>query len=252
MALWITDSDGPELRPNATETELQVIIAAAYKQVWGNVHVLESDRLTTAESHLRNGDITVRGFVKALAQSDRYRALFFEDKPIYRCIELNFKHLLGRAPEAQSEIAEHVVILNTQGYEAEINSYLNSDEYQDTFGENCVPSYQTTSRVNGTNAGFKRTFNLVGGWATSDRGKSAQLVGELGTNLSTKVSFPSQGFTPENSRIKRFRIAICNAKFGSRVTRTKTTFEVSYNQLSQKIQNIQKTGGKILSVTEVF
>ncbi|KAB8330422.1 hypothetical protein SD80_030895 [Scytonema tolypothrichoides VB-61278] len=27
--------------------------------------------------------------------------------------------------------------------------------------------------------------------------------------------------------------------------------DLSYNQMSQKIQNIQKTGGKILSITEV-
>jgi phycoerythrin-associated linker protein len=50
---------------------------------------------------------------------------------------------------------------------------------------------------------------------------------------------------------KRFRIAVNKAKFGARVTQSNATFEVSYSQLSQRIQNIQKTGGKILSITEI-
>ena len=98
MALWITDSDPIELRPNATDDDLQAIIRAVYRQVLGNAHVMESERLASAESYFKNGDITVRGFVRAVAQSDRYRALFFDNSYAYRYIELNFKHLLGRAP----------------------------------------------------------------------------------------------------------------------------------------------------------
>ena len=56
-----------ELRPNATEDDLQVVIRAVYKQLLGNAHLLESQRLDSAESMLRNGDITVRGFVRMVA-----------------------------------------------------------------------------------------------------------------------------------------------------------------------------------------
>ncbi|MDY7016364.1 MAG: phycobilisome rod-core linker polypeptide, partial [Cyanobacteriota bacterium] len=73
MALWI-ETESVELRPNATEEDLQVVIRAVYRQVLGNAHVMESQRLTSAESQLRNGDITVRGFVRAIAQSDLYRS----------------------------------------------------------------------------------------------------------------------------------------------------------------------------------
>jgi phycoerythrin-associated linker protein len=44
---------------------------------------------------------------------------------------------------------------------------------------------------------------------------------------------------------------VTKASYGARVTQSNTTFEVGYAQLSQKIQNIQKTGGKILQVAEV-
>ena len=53
-------SEPVELRSNSTEEDLQVVIRAAYRQVLGNVHLMESQRLTSAESLLRNGDITVR------------------------------------------------------------------------------------------------------------------------------------------------------------------------------------------------
>ena len=57
-------SDAVELWVNATEDDLQVVIRAAYRQVLGNAHLMESQRLTSAESLLRNGDITVRDFVR--------------------------------------------------------------------------------------------------------------------------------------------------------------------------------------------
>ena len=57
-------SDAVELGSNATEDGLQVVIRAAYRQVLGNPHLMESQRLTSAESLLRNGDITVRNFVR--------------------------------------------------------------------------------------------------------------------------------------------------------------------------------------------
>ena len=56
MSLWVTDADPVELRPGATEEDIQVVIRAVYRQVLGNIHVLESDRLSNAESMLSNGE----------------------------------------------------------------------------------------------------------------------------------------------------------------------------------------------------
>jgi phycoerythrin-associated linker protein len=251
MSLWI-ESEAIELRPNASEDDLQSVIRAAYRQVLGNAHVMESQHLTSAESQLRNGDITVAGFVRAIAQSELYQSLFFENSSPYRFVELNFKHLLGRAPQDQAEIAAHVLTYNTQGYEAEINSYIDSDEYVSSFGENVVPSARGNStQVGSKNVNFNRTFALMRGFAANDTGKSAKLISDLAGNLSTKIVTPASGSGAASSRGKRFRISITKANFGSRVTQSASTFEVGYSQLSQKIQNIQKTGGKILSVTEV-
>ncbi|MBW4514714.1 MAG: phycobilisome rod-core linker polypeptide [Timaviella obliquedivisa GSE-PSE-MK23-08B] len=125
---------------------------------------MESQRLTSAESLLRNGDITVRIFVRAIAQSELYRSLFFDNSSPYRFIELNFKHLLGRAPQDQAKISEHIQTYNTHSYEAEIDSYIDSNEYAESFGENVVP-FPTGNRTQtgSTNVNFNRTFALMRG-----------------------------------------------------------------------------------------
>ena len=250
MALWI-ETDSVELRPNATEDDLQTIIRAAYRQVLGNAHVMDSQRLTSAESQLRNGDISVREFVRAVAQSDLYRTLFFENSSPYRFVELNFKHLLGRAPQDQTEIAEHVQTYNEQGYGAEIDSYIDGEEYSTSFGENVVPSARGNRTQTGIkNVSFNRTFALMRGFAANDVGKAARLISDLGGNKPTKIVSPSGAGGAYSNTGKRFRLVVSKASF-ARVTRSNTTFEVGYSQLSQKIQNIQKSGGKILSITEV-
>ena len=252
MALWLADAAPVELRPEATEEDLQAVIRAVYKQVLGNQHIMESQRLTSAESFLRNGDITVRGFVRLVAQSDLYRSLFFDKSSSYRFIELNFKHLLGRAPVDQTEISEHVQTYNAKGYEADIDSYIDSDEYTRSFGENMVPYTRGNRTQSGIkNVGFNRTFALNRGYATSDSGKTAKLVRDVANNLPTKIVAPASTSGAYSNTGKRFRITVSKVSFGPRVTQSRTTFEVGYDQMSQKIQNIHKTGGKILSITEV-
>ena len=83
---------------NGSEAEVEVVIRAVYRQVLGNAHLMESERLVVSESRLKQREISVREFVRQVAQSDLYRDRFFETCSRMRSIELNFKHLLGRAP----------------------------------------------------------------------------------------------------------------------------------------------------------
>ena len=84
---------------------LNTAIAAAYKQVLGNLGPMGNQRCTELESQLSNGDITVRDFVAGLAKSDLYKQnYFFKVSPI-RGVELNYKHLLGRPPLNQAEVS---------------------------------------------------------------------------------------------------------------------------------------------------
>ncbi len=165
-----SDCQPVELINSTSEAELELVIEAAYQQVFGNAHLMESERAPKIESQLRSGQITVMEFVRALAKSERYRALFLESCSNLRAIELNFKHLLGRAPENQAEISEHIKLLVEKGWEAEIDSYLDSDEYFQSFGTSIVPYWRGYKTQTGKNlAGFTHSFQLLRGASSSDQ-----------------------------------------------------------------------------------
>ncbi|MEL7353266.1 MAG: phycobilisome rod-core linker polypeptide [Cyanobacteria bacterium P01_A01_bin.116] len=253
MAIWVTSPEPAELRPNASEDDLQLVISAVYKHVLGNHHVMESQRLSSAESLLRNGDISVRGFVRAVAKSDLYRALFFESSSAYSFIENNFQNLLGRAPQDQSEIAAHTTICLERGYDGEIDAYIDSDEYWQSFGENTAPYLRGQQTEAGyKNVSFNRTLVIAGGNASNNPGKKALLTSDIGVNAGTKIKAPKKGGIGKTGVDGRFRIVVAGANTGgSRTPRSKATFEVGYAQLQSKIRTIQKFGGKIVSVEPV-
>ncbi|MGD1808475.1 phycobilisome rod-core linker polypeptide [Dapis sp. BLCC M126] len=243
-----------ELHANISEEELEQVIKAVYKQVLGNQYLMEGDRLSSAESMLRNRDITVREFVRSVAQSSLYQKLFFESSSQYRFIELNFKHLLGRPPQEQAEISEHVQIYNEEGYGVEINSYIDSEEYIESFGENVVPYPRSIRSVVGLkNEVFNRTFSLLRGSATNDSDNRAKLITSVAANLPTPIKLlaVSNGGSFDNTE-KRFKIEFSSSRATARLSKfSRQEFVVNYSQMSQQVQNIHKTGGKILSITEV-
>ncbi len=164
------DTKPAELRLNDSPESVEIVIRAIYRQVLGNAYVMESERLTVPESKLKEGSIAVREFVRQVALSELYKSRFFENCPRYRSIELNFKHLLGRAPDSYAETNAHSQILDQGGYEAEINSYLDSEEYQGKFGENIVPYYCGYKTQTGKNiVGFTHLFKLLRGASSSDK-----------------------------------------------------------------------------------
>ncbi|MEM9808030.1 MAG: phycobilisome rod-core linker polypeptide [Cyanobacteria bacterium P01_D01_bin.56] len=252
MSLWVTEVEPTELRPNATEADLESVIRAVYKQVLGNAHVMDNQRLVNAESYLRNGDITVRGFVRAVALSTLYRTLFFEQSSAYRFVELNCKHLLGRAPIDQAEISIHVQRYNSEGYDTEINSYLDSAEYLDKFGDNIVPYCRANTQVGIKNVAFNRGFALMRGFAANDAGGQAKLISDLGANLATRIKAPAGKTGTYDNTGKRFKITASNSGACARLSHLSTqAYVVSYGQMSQKMQAIFKGGGKVLSVVEL-
>lgn len=163
-----------ELVPVRTETEVEIVIKAAYKQVLGNAHIMESERLTVAESQLKRGEISVREFVRTIAKSELYKSRFIDNCPRYRSHELNFKHLLGRAPDDYQETLTHSQVLDSQGYEADIDTYIDSDEYQEVFGENIVPYYRGYKTQTGKKLlGYTNMFKMLESISTSDRAGAA-------------------------------------------------------------------------------
>lgn len=162
---------GTEIWSNGDSVEdKDLVIRAAYKQVFGNAHIMDSERAVKAESMYRFGQISVRDFILELALSDRYQTLFWEKYPTSTFIELNFKHFLGRAPYNQAEIQAHTKILREGGFRAEIESYLNSDEYYTNFGGNIVPYFRGyNSQVGQAVVGYTHAYPLANLACTSDK-----------------------------------------------------------------------------------
>jgi len=257
------ESERVEQRANWTEADVQAIIRAAYRQVLGNEYLMKSERLTSAESLLRQGQITVRDFVRAIAQSELYREKFFYPNFQTRVIELNYKHLLGRAPYDESEIAYHVDLYNSQGYEAEIDSYINSLEYQENFGNNVVPYYRDfqTSRPGQRTVGFSRMFQLYRGYANSDRAqnqKQGRLTWDLARNTASPIYATSTGAaltgTTGGSREQLYRLRVMQAAspLSPVVRRSMAELLVPYEQLSSKLQQLNRQGKKVVSITAAW
>ena len=149
--------------------DVEALINAIYRQVLGNAYVMESERLVVPESQLRANEISTREFVRRVAKSELYRSRFFDNCYRYRAIELNFKHLLGRAPANFDEMRTHSNILDQGGHDAEVDSYLDSYEYQEAFGEMVVPFSRGTTQSGLSMQCITNTRILQGGAAGSDK-----------------------------------------------------------------------------------
>jgi phycocyanin-associated rod linker protein len=263
-----------ELRPNWSKEEAFSAIRAVYRQVFGNDYIMASERLKEAESLLCNGSITVRDFVRAVAKSELYKSKFLYNNFQTRVIELNLKHLLGRAPYDESEVVYHLDLYQNKGFEVDIDSYIDSEEYLENFGDNIVPYYRGFStQTQQKTVGFTRMFQLYRGYANSDRsqiaGKQSRLAQELGRNSASAVVNPSgsgqgwsyrpssRGVTPSKTfrnsnregRIYRIEVSGMNLPRYPKVRRISKAWLVPYEQLSETLQKINKMGGKVASIT---
>jgi phycoerythrin-associated linker protein len=280
---FVQESEAPlELIPGDDDAKKEQIITAVYKQVLGNAYVMESERQLVAESQFKLGEISVREFVRRIAKSELYKARFFDACPRYRYIELAFRHLLGRAPVDFQEMRNHAERLDAKGYDADIDSFLDSDDYQSTFGEWTVP-YQRGWKTEscGTMQEFTWSFQLLRGNSSSSlkgdlAGISSKLGGAAYQNRPMSVVPPSsansQGFSFRPSKNladavtrvgvgasdqgKTFRVEVTaysanNVRRVSRYTRSNRVYYVPFDKLSEQFKRIHREGGKIASITPV-
>jgi phycocyanin-associated rod linker protein len=254
------DTNTVELRPNWSKEDAKRAISAVYRQILGNDYLMNSERLVSAESLLADGSISVREFVRAVAKSELYKAKFFYNNYHPRTIELNFKHLLGRAPYDESEIVTHLDLYQNHGFEADIDSYIDSEEYVHNFGENIVPFYRGFSTQTGQKTvGFTRMFQLYQGYANSDRAQgntgSPRLTYDLARNMATPVRLPggngslSGTTTTERGDLYRLRVTKRGIGRAPQIRRSLQEYVVPYERLSETLQKLNKQGSRILSIT---
>ena len=232
---------------NVDSSHAAEVILQTYRQVFGNRHLMELDLNTSLEALFMNGDLTVQGFVTALAQSETYRRLFLEPNGPYQFVELNFKHLLGRPPHDQAELMSHVRLLQDEGFEVEIASYTYSEEYLSAFGVDQVPYNRASqSMIGGRTLNYTRASALDAGYSGYDNARrDSKLLKSLCSDSSPTIlerkSVGNSGSLTINWTSSR--------QIGAN-RRAVQKSVVSQTSMSATIRTILAQGGKILSIAK--
>lgn len=161
--------------PVALPADLGAVVAATYKQVLGNAHVMESEaaELAVAESDFRISR-DVREFVRAIASSETWKSRFFDSVSQFRFIELAFKHMLGRAPRDLKEYGEAMAAYTAGGVEGVVGWCVDGEEFAESFGNQIVP-YGEYKGCYPTNEQFNKSVAMRGTPCSSDKKMTSKL-----------------------------------------------------------------------------
>ena len=128
------------MKNGLSSTEKDEVIRAAYRQVFERDIKREfSKSVSYLESKVKNGDISMKEFIRGLAKSEIYRREFYQPFINSRVLELAFRHILGRGPSSREEVQKYFSIISEGGLSALIDALVDSNEYADYFGEETVP-----------------------------------------------------------------------------------------------------------------
>ena len=267
------DDRNKENWATGSQNDKDALIRAVYKQVLGNQYIMASERLTAPESLFRNGYLSVREFVRAVAKSSLYRGKFFENCNPYHFIELNHKHLMGRAPQNREEMLHHFTILQEQGVDAEIDSYIDSSEYQQRFGEETVPYIHGWDySIGHEGRQFSWLMQLARGVAASVKGDTSGNQFRLGKALHQNRSLPvvspnasGAAFQPTQvlnesitqmaqgigQKARVYRVEVTGLTNYRLHKRSSTVRFVTFDKMLETQQMIHRQGGRVASVTPV-
>ncbi|MEB3825895.1 phycobilisome rod-core linker polypeptide [Phormidium sp. CCY1219] len=128
------------MKPGLSASEKQSVIKAAYRQVFErDITRAYSLSLSYLESQVKNGDISMKEFIRRLGKSPLYRQQFYEKFVNSRVVELALRHFLGRGISSREEFNKYFAIVSNGGLPALVNALVDSQEYSDYFGEETVP-----------------------------------------------------------------------------------------------------------------
>ena len=136
---------------------IDTVIESAYRQIF--FHAFQSDREPFLESQLRNGQITVRDFVRGLCLSDTFQRTFYGFNSNYKVVRHLVQKLLGRKTHGQSEEISWSILIATKGVVGMVDALLDSEEYLEYFGYDKGP-YQSNRVLPGRDLG-ETPFNIT-------------------------------------------------------------------------------------------
>ena len=141
----------------ADANNLDTVIESAYRQIF--FHAFKTDREPFLESQLRDGQITVRDFIRGLCLSETFQRSFYNLNSNYKVVRHLVEKVLGRKTHGQSEEISWSIVLATKGVRGMVDALLDSEEYLDSFGYDTVP-YQRNRVLPGRELG-ETPFNVT-------------------------------------------------------------------------------------------
>jgi phycobilisome core-membrane linker protein len=129
------------MKPAMTGAQKAEVIRAAYRQVFERDIAKAYGQLPcpVETTQVRQGQISMREFIRALGRSRAYQKQFYGRFSNSRAVELAFRHFLGRGISSREEFTKTFNIVSEQGLPGLIDYLVNSMEYARVFGEETVP-----------------------------------------------------------------------------------------------------------------
>ena len=128
------------MKSSLSTDEKNSVVKACYRQVFQrDISKAYNLFISDLESQVKNGEISLKEFIRALGKSYLYKKNFYEPFVNSRALELAFRHFLGRGPSSIKEFQKYFAILSARGLDGLVDALINSLEYADYFGEQTVP-----------------------------------------------------------------------------------------------------------------
>ncbi|MEG4585926.1 phycobilisome rod-core linker polypeptide [Microcoleus sp. MOSTC5] len=128
------------MKTGLSSAEKLEVIKAAYRQVFErDISRAYSQSISDLESKVKNGEISMKEFIRRLGKSPLYRQQFYEPFVNSRAVELAARHFLGRGLSSREEFSKYFAIVTKGGLAALVDAMVYSQEYSDYFGEETVP-----------------------------------------------------------------------------------------------------------------
>lgn len=128
------------MKTGLSSAEKIEVVKAAYRQVFErDITRAYSQSISDLESKVKNGEISMKEFIRRLGKSPLYRQQFYEPFVNSRAVELAARHFLGRGLSSREEFSKYFAIVTKGGLPALVDAMVYSQEYSDYFGEETVP-----------------------------------------------------------------------------------------------------------------
>ncbi|MGB3641117.1 MAG: phycobilisome rod-core linker polypeptide [Rivularia sp. (in: cyanobacteria)] len=216
-----------------SESSTQAVIKAAYLQVFGR-DVYEGQRLKVAEIKLENGEITIRDFIRMLAKSDLFRKMYWTSLYVCKAVEYIHRRLLGRPTYGRQENNKYFDICAKKGFYALVDTFIDSPEYVEAFGEDTVP-YERYLTPQGVALRQLRTGSIREDVGTQVEKEETPMFVELGSVAQNRTEPDiqyriNQGVSKQREQRKIFKLV---ANTNNKVA-VQTVIRAAYRQIFER------------------